>query len=296
MIEELSKKCSRCNKVFDMSAFKFNERKQTFYKQCITCQEKQMKYVMNHYNKNKDNENYREKKLEYRQKYRQTDAHKQYVEERKQNEAVQERKRIVNREWRKNNIEKVQEQTRKSNKIFYEKNGHTEEYKERRRMNRSKPEIKNKIKEYNKKTETINKIKEYNKKTETKKRRNERQSKRRKEDPLVALRDNLSRCINKALHSHGSRKSDRTVKYLGCSISEFVEHMESQFQEGMTWTNYGRRNMDENLWEIDHIVPIHYGCPDIEEVKNRLHYTNCQPMWAVENSAKSNRFIGRLTE
>lgn len=283
MIEELSKKCSRCNKVFEISAFKFNERKQTFYKQCITCQEKQMKYVMIHHNKNKDNENYREKIKEYRQKYRQTDAHKQYVEERKQDEAVQERKRIVNREWRKNNIEKVQEQTRKSYKIFYEKHGHTEEYKERRRMNRSKPENKHKIKEYNNKPET-------------KKRRNEKQSKRRKEDPLVALRENLSNRINKALHSLGSRKSDKTIDYLGCSISEFVEHMESQFQEGMTWTNYGRRNTDENLWEIDHIVPIHYGSPDLEQVKKRLHYTNCQPMWAAENRAKSNRFIGRRLE
>lgn len=229
---------------------------------------------MIHHNKNKDNENYREKIKEYRQKYRQTDAHKQYVEERKQDEAVQERKRIVNREWKKNNPEKVKEQTRKSYKIFYEKHGHTEEYKERRRMNRSKQGIK----------------------PETKKRRNEKQSKRRKEDPLVALRDNLSRCINKALHSLGSRKSDKTIDYLGCSISEFVEHMESQFQEGMTWTNYGRRNTDENLWEIDHIVPIYYGSPDLEQVKKRLHYTNCQPMWATENRAKSNRFIGRRLE
>ena len=46
------------------------------------------------------------------------------------------------------------------------------------------------------------------------------------------------------------------------------------------------------------MTPITYpgkdgGEPTLEEVAERLHWTNCQPMWASENIAKGNRFIGR---
>lgn len=52
----------------------------------------------------------------------------------------------------------------------------------------------------------------------------------------------------------------------------------------MSWDNYGE-------WEIDHIIPVKYGNPTLEEVKNRLHYTNTQPMWRNENIRKSNKVI-----
>ena len=63
----------------------------------------------------------------------------------------------------------------------------------------------------------------------------------------------------------------------------------------MTWETHGT---GEGKWNIDHIVPIKYpgkdgGDPTLEEVAERLHWTNCQPMWASENIAKGNRFIGR---
>ena len=63
----------------------------------------------------------------------------------------------------------------------------------------------------------------------------------------------------------------------------------------MNWDNHGQ---GEGRWNIDHIIPIKYpgaagGEPTLEEVVARLHWTNCQPMWAEENIAKGNRFIGR---
>ena len=63
----------------------------------------------------------------------------------------------------------------------------------------------------------------------------------------------------------------------------------------MTWENHGK---GPDTWQIDHIVPIKYhgkdgGTPTLEEVAERLHWTNCQPMWTVDNIAKGNRFIGR---
>jgi 5-methylcytosine-specific restriction endonuclease McrA len=80
------------------------------------------------------------------------------------------------------------------------------------------------------------------------------------------------------------------VEYLGCSIGHYRAYIEATFGGGMTWDNYGE-------WEIDHIVPIRFpasdgGPPSLEDVITRLHYTNTQAMWANENKAKGNRWIG----
>ena len=84
-------------------------------------------------------------------------------------------------------------------------------------------------------------------------------------------------------------KEFKSQEYIGCDFATFKEHIESQFQEGMTWDNHGE-------WHIDHIVPIKYKedgkDPTLEESIERLHWTNTQPLWASDNIAKGNRFIG----
>jgi hypothetical protein len=103
---------------------------------------------------------------------------------------------------------------------------------------------------------------------------------------------NFEEFLKRKIRSYVSRavKQKRTYKstidYLDCSIAEFKQHIERQFKEGMSWDNYGTE------WHIDHIVPIKYGDPTIEEVFERLHWTNTQPLWASENMSKGNRFIG----
>lgn len=85
-----------------------------------------------------------------------------------------------------------------------------------------------------------------------------------------------------------NNKKMRSQEYLGCTIEEFKEHIESCFAPDMSWDNYGKE------WHIDHIVPIKYKengvNPSLEEVAKRLHYMNTKPMWASENMSKSNRF------
>ena len=83
-------------------------------------------------------------------------------------------------------------------------------------------------------------------------------------------------------------KNDKELassEYLGCDIGTFKKHIEGQFTKGMSWDNHGE-------WHIDHIVPLKYDNPTLEETCERLHYTNTQPLWATENMAKGNRFIG----
>lgn len=101
-------------------------------------------------------------------------------------------------------------------------------------------------------------------------------------DPIGHLSSVVRRSVRSALKSSKSKPS---IEYLGCEIEEFKEHIESKFKEGMSWENYGE-------WHIDHIVPLRYQNPSIEEVMERLHWENTQPLWASENIAKGNRFIG----
>ena len=85
-------------------------------------------------------------------------------------------------------------------------------------------------------------------------------------------------------------KSDHSLEYLGCTIKQFRIHIEEQFTDDMYWNNYGE-------WEIDHIVPIKYKKdgekPSIDDVIERLHWENIQPMWKVENTSKGNRYVGK---
>jgi len=85
-----------------------------------------------------------------------------------------------------------------------------------------------------------------------------------------------------------NNKELSSLEYLCCSIDEFKAHIQQQFLEGMSWENYGE-------WHIDHKKPIRYKergeLPDICEVKKRLHYTNTQPLWALDNMSKGCRFV-----
>ena len=104
--------------------------------------------------------------------------------------------------------------------------------------------------------------------------------------PYGHLRQTVAGHIRYALKSE---KSKHTIEYLGCTIAEFRKHIESQFKPDMTWDNHG-------TWHIDHIVPIKFKAdgqpPTMENVIERLHWTNTQPLWALENISKGNRFIG----
>src|SRR5574343_381163 len=77
-------------------------------------------------------------------------------------------------------------------------------------------------------------------------------------------------------------KCEKTINLLGCSIEEFKKYLESKFQPGMTWENYGKYG-----WHIDHIIPCSaFNFLNPEDQKRCFHYTNMQPLWASENLSK----------
>jgi hypothetical protein len=78
-------------------------------------------------------------------------------------------------------------------------------------------------------------------------------------------------------------KSSATLELLGCTIEQLRLHLESQFQEGMNWANYGE-------WHIDHIQPCCSFDLSIEENQKKcFHYSNLQPLWAKDNLKKSKK-------
>ena len=88
-----------------------------------------------------------------------------------------------------------------------------------------------------------------------------------------------------ALVSHS--KSGSAIKNLGCS-GEFLKiHLESKFQSGMTWQNYGNKI---GKWSIDHIIPlIRFNLSNLEELQKACHYTNLQPLWHIDNLKKGSK-------
>jgi len=89
---------------------------------------------------------------------------------------------------------------------------------------------------------------------------------------------NLRKRIWDALKGHV--KSKATQELIGCTIAHLKSHIEGLFTEGMYWDNYGS-------WHIDHIIPCAaYDLSCQTEQEKCFHYTNLQPLWALDNFKK----------
>lgn len=100
------------------------------------------------------------------------------------------------------------------------------------------------------------------------------------------LAENLQRRISKNLRHRlykavlGKTRGVSAVKALGISIPAFRDYIEALFQPGMTWGNYG-------AWHLDHIRPLTlFDLTDEAQARIACHYTNMQPLWALENQRK----------
>ena len=107
--------------------------------------------------------------------------------------------------------------------------------------------------------------------------------KRLKKDVTFRLSHSIRCSISSSIRRMGYTKKSRTYKILGCTFEELKQHLKSQFQEGMTWDNYGRDG-----WHIDHIYPVSKA-RDEQHLLELNHYTNLQPLWKRDNMAKGNR-------
>ncbi len=65
---------------------------------------------------------------------------------------------------------------------------------------------------------------------------------------LLCCRSRISDAIRRNRGFSG--KNQTTKQLIGCSLLQLRQHIESKWQPGMTWENYGIRG-----WHIDHIKP-----------------------------------------
>ena len=95
---------------------------------------------------------------------------------------------------------------------------------------------------------------------------------------------NLRNRLNQAIRNN--QKVGSAVKDLGCTIEKFREHIEKQFVEGMSWTNWAH-----DTWHLDHIKPLsQFDLADRKQFLEACHYTNMQPMWASDNLSKGAKY------
>ena len=91
----------------------------------------------------------------------------------------------------------------------------------------------------------------------------------------------------------GGRTSgkEKYSELLGCSFNMLREWLESNFEEGMTWENYG------TAWHIDHTMPCSVFDFKIDENRKVcFSWTNLAPLFGKDNLSKSNKIdVTRIT-
>jgi hypothetical protein len=193
----------------------------------------------------------------------------------------------ANKLYRQKNRDVLLEYNRRYSKNHYEQNKEIVDAKNKRNYEQNKEKWKATRKKYyeENKERLLRLQKERLKDPAKRKRHNEVSAKRDRErckiDPNYKVKKRLRTRIWNALC--GLYKTNKTESLLGTSIDELKTHLESKFVAGMTWENYGD-------WHIDHIVPCDSFDLSIEENQKKcFHYTNLQPLWAVDNIRKGNR-------
>ena len=103
-----------------------------------------------------------------------------------------------------------------------------------------------------------------------------------KDDLNYVLTLRLRSRLNKALKRLW--KTGSAIEDLGCSIEDFKKYIESKFLIGMNWNN-------RNEWHLDHKRPLSsFDLTDREQLLQACHYTNIQPLWAIDNLRKNAKY------
>jgi hypothetical protein len=114
---------------------------------------------------------------------------------------------------------------------------------------------------------------------------------RRIEDPVFRLRRNTTKMIYKALNRQGmSRGGESFVKHLPYTLDEMKIHLETKFDENMSWNNYG------SYWTLDHIIPqaaLPYDSYDHPNFRKCWSLDNLQPLTVEENTKKNSFYNGK---
>jgi hypothetical protein len=119
-----------------------------------------------------------------------------------------------------------------------------------------------------------------------------------KEERLI--RRKLAHNIRTQLYNYLHGRSG-LLRHVAWTVDDLKTHLESKFEYGMSWANYGRKS-GIKCWEIDHVIPLNARIngeyiwkslddPNSNDFKQVWSLNNLQPMWAKENNSKNNRIL-----
>jgi hypothetical protein len=117
-------------------------------------------------------------------------------------------------------------------------------------------------------------------------RQSQRDYKRRRyaEDPEYRLLCQMKSRLSKVLGR--GRGVTESIAACGCTLGQLMQHLESQFEDGMSWDR-------RSEWHIDHIYPMCAIDPsNAAHVRAVNNYRNLRPLRSVDNWRKN----GKVTE
>lgn len=238
------KHCPRCNKDLEESAF---TRSPTTNKLASYC-----KQCMKEYDEARK-ETKRIKDMEYKLKHK--EQYKAYYKKYQENN--RERIKQLRKDYRQQNLEQILEYQRKH---YWQNREKYLEYKRKEREEKGE-EIK-----------ARQRIWYANNK-----------------ERLAELRNNPNYKINHAisLGIYYSLKENKLEQHwedlVPYTLQELKEHLESQFDENMTWDNYG------SYWEVDHIIPkslFNFTSYEDREFKICWSLMNLRPLEKIANRSR----------
>lgn len=106
-----------------------------------------------------------------------------------------------------------------------------------------------------------------------------KRDKRRRLSPHHVIKERLSNRLRELLSKQGKQKQNGITAYMGCTPREMMDHVESQFRDGMNWGNYG-----VNGWHLDHIIPCErFDLTREDHCRVCFNWRNIRPLWGKDN-------------
>lgn len=103
------------------------------------------------------------------------------------------------------------------------------------------------------------------------------------------IHDCCSGMVRRILKIKNESKVRKTFEYLKYNKTDFMNHIESLWLDGMSWENYGE-------WQIDHIIPVSYFIKNnITDISIINALNNLQPLWKKDNLSKGNKILSSNT-
>ena len=97
------------------------------------------------------------------------------------------------------------------------------------------------------------------------------------------LRTSNTKTLSRLINNFDGVQEETVEKLLGTDKQSFMDHLESLFEPGMSWDNYG-------AWHLDHKKDLsNFNLLNDKELKEANDYKNIRPMWATGDKGNLTR-------